>query len=292
MPIVTCNDDAECAICQELKAVDVIWEIEPPCGHSFHQSCLLQWLNTETPNTTCPICRRGISAAERVNIRNASSGALSTRISHDFAMSFRERTEEMAGESSRAREFSPRVNNAVPRASTYGPSHGGMVGESSRARGVSPEIINVVPRASTFGPSSTRIQRRNHSGPFSLIHPVFPRQDRDIFISIARPDQPIQELRFPDTLGPPELRTTWGSSILQAWTEAFENHIPRIPRDSPIRGHAVLLIMALADQRPRSRIEPSPFQLIEAFTRLIDGVPVSIYIGGNHIFWNPPSRPQ
>jgi hypothetical protein len=48
-----------CAICQtswheDLSEVGVL----TPCGHAFHESCLLKWINPEKNNNTkCPMCR-------------------------------------------------------------------------------------------------------------------------------------------------------------------------------------------------------------------------------------------
>ena len=36
--------------------------MQMPCGHNFHEACLLQWLRS---HNTCPMCRHSIEADER-----------------------------------------------------------------------------------------------------------------------------------------------------------------------------------------------------------------------------------
>ena len=56
-PIILNNlQTEECSICMDLDNSKT-WIILP-CGHKFHNSCIVQWLNTQQ---TCPICRYNVS---------------------------------------------------------------------------------------------------------------------------------------------------------------------------------------------------------------------------------------
>jgi len=56
-PVVLNNlQTEECSICMDLDNSKT-WIILP-CGHKFHNSCIVQWLNT---HQTCPICRHNVS---------------------------------------------------------------------------------------------------------------------------------------------------------------------------------------------------------------------------------------
>lgn len=56
-PIILNNlQTEECSICMDLDNTKA-W-IMLPCGHKFHNSCIVQWLNTQQ---TCPICRHNVS---------------------------------------------------------------------------------------------------------------------------------------------------------------------------------------------------------------------------------------
>lgn len=56
-PIILNNfQTEECSICMDLNNTKAL--IMLPCGHKFHNSCIVQWLNTQQ---TCPICRHNIS---------------------------------------------------------------------------------------------------------------------------------------------------------------------------------------------------------------------------------------
>jgi hypothetical protein len=56
-PIILNNlQTEECSICMDLDNTKA-W-IMLPCGHKFHNSCIVQWLNTQQ---TCPICRHTVT---------------------------------------------------------------------------------------------------------------------------------------------------------------------------------------------------------------------------------------
>ncbi len=56
-PIILNNlQTEECSICMDLDNTKA-WIILP-CGHKFHNSCIVQWLNTQQ---TCPICRHTVT---------------------------------------------------------------------------------------------------------------------------------------------------------------------------------------------------------------------------------------
>ena len=54
--LVIYNQNEECCICLDIGD-NITWSILP-CGHKFHQECILIWLRT---NQTCPICRLYVS---------------------------------------------------------------------------------------------------------------------------------------------------------------------------------------------------------------------------------------
>ena len=56
IPILIINQNEECCICLDNDNI-LLWIILP-CGHKFHQQCILTWLRN---NHTCPICRLNIS---------------------------------------------------------------------------------------------------------------------------------------------------------------------------------------------------------------------------------------
>ena len=48
---------SECAICQEeMKEGEVVIKL-PECGHAYHESCVLSWLQSQH---TCPLCRQSM----------------------------------------------------------------------------------------------------------------------------------------------------------------------------------------------------------------------------------------
>ncbi len=54
-----------CVTCQEgLRYGEEIREL--PCGHCFHDPCILPWLGGErmTNNRTCPVCKQLVAPAE------------------------------------------------------------------------------------------------------------------------------------------------------------------------------------------------------------------------------------
>jgi hypothetical protein len=56
-PIILNNlQTEECSICMDLDNTKA-W-IMLPCGHKFHNSCIVQWLNTQQ---NCPICRHNVA---------------------------------------------------------------------------------------------------------------------------------------------------------------------------------------------------------------------------------------
>ncbi|KAK3007022.1 hypothetical protein RJ639_016920 [Escallonia herrerae] len=55
---------ATCAICQRLMAAEDGGDrlSHLPCGHSFHEGCVLEWLPL---CSTCPLCRLMLATPER-----------------------------------------------------------------------------------------------------------------------------------------------------------------------------------------------------------------------------------
>lgn len=54
--------NTNCCIC--LEEIDNSQDITLNCGHSFHKSCLKEWLKTQQKNnndTNCPLCREIIN---------------------------------------------------------------------------------------------------------------------------------------------------------------------------------------------------------------------------------------
>lgn len=50
--------EVHCFIC--LEACTDAWQMELPCGHAAHSSCLLHWLRSQNGGgrcSTCPLCR-------------------------------------------------------------------------------------------------------------------------------------------------------------------------------------------------------------------------------------------
>jgi hypothetical protein len=53
--LVQSKDHMECCICTEAYSTGcTIIQIQPGCGHYFHEACVLQWLSK---HNTCPFCR-------------------------------------------------------------------------------------------------------------------------------------------------------------------------------------------------------------------------------------------
>lgn len=57
-PATVVPPDMECTICLEDSTSGAPWR-GLPCGHSFHQPCLLEWLRR---SRRCPLCRLDIAA--------------------------------------------------------------------------------------------------------------------------------------------------------------------------------------------------------------------------------------
>ncbi|OQR96433.1 hypothetical protein THRCLA_07292 [Thraustotheca clavata] len=58
-----CNDSEPCAICLEDQSSSKDYTFELPCGHHFHQNCILEWFDTQH---TCPMCRMEASSGRVV----------------------------------------------------------------------------------------------------------------------------------------------------------------------------------------------------------------------------------
>ncbi|KAL3926493.1 MAG: hypothetical protein SGPRY_003271, partial [Prymnesium sp.] len=54
---VTCEESSQCPICLN----DLLEATKMPCGHCFHDGCLLKWLHS---HNTCPVCRSAIEPTE------------------------------------------------------------------------------------------------------------------------------------------------------------------------------------------------------------------------------------
>jgi hypothetical protein len=59
----TSDEDSPCVIC--LDVLDGRNEMLLPCGHTFHDQCIRQWLET-SPIQRCPTCRRATGGWDRV----------------------------------------------------------------------------------------------------------------------------------------------------------------------------------------------------------------------------------
>ncbi|CAM9910032.1 unnamed protein product [Scytosiphon promiscuus] len=53
------SSEKDCIVCQELFAVGVTL-VRLPCGHLYHEACLLKWLKL---SNTCPYCRRELPSS-------------------------------------------------------------------------------------------------------------------------------------------------------------------------------------------------------------------------------------
>lgn len=51
------DDDCTCPVCKEEVQQGEVMALVPVCVHSFHMTCIVQWLVT---SMTCPICRSRI----------------------------------------------------------------------------------------------------------------------------------------------------------------------------------------------------------------------------------------
>ena len=55
------DEETGCPVClADMEAPEGATLREMPCGHRFHESCLLEWLRTKN---TCPVCRVALPAA-------------------------------------------------------------------------------------------------------------------------------------------------------------------------------------------------------------------------------------
>lgn len=55
------GENKECPVCQDEFEVGVSKCHKLPCGHLFHPSCIVPWLQT---NNTCPCCRLALPTAD------------------------------------------------------------------------------------------------------------------------------------------------------------------------------------------------------------------------------------
>eukprot|EP01025_Chloroclados_australasicus_P033429 TRINITY_DN3409_c1_g1_i14.p3 TRINITY_DN3409_c1_g1~~TRINITY_DN3409_c1_g1_i14.p3 ORF type:complete len:180 (+),score=4.92 TRINITY_DN3409_c1_g1_i14:110-649(+) len=63
------TSQTDCAICLEkLRKVDETNEddvnyrtIKLPCGHAFHNACILQWVMTKSVSVDCPVCKSSVA---------------------------------------------------------------------------------------------------------------------------------------------------------------------------------------------------------------------------------------
>jgi len=55
LPVADEGTRADCAICLD-DGPESCWR-SLPCGHSFHEACLHQWLSTSSKSRCCPLCR-------------------------------------------------------------------------------------------------------------------------------------------------------------------------------------------------------------------------------------------
>jgi hypothetical protein len=60
----------ECAICQEDIASGAVVLRLPACGHAYHESCVLSWLQKQN---TCPLCRKAMPKQESAEESKAAS---------------------------------------------------------------------------------------------------------------------------------------------------------------------------------------------------------------------------
>lgn len=56
LPVVPAMPDTECTICLMTEDDEQSRWRELPCGHSYHESCLLEWVRHAT-RRACPLCR-------------------------------------------------------------------------------------------------------------------------------------------------------------------------------------------------------------------------------------------
>ncbi|KAI9303917.1 hypothetical protein BJ944DRAFT_267636 [Cunninghamella echinulata] len=54
----------ECIICQDIYEINK-FVTKLPCGHEYHQECIVHWLNQ---SSTCPICRHSIDNTETITL--------------------------------------------------------------------------------------------------------------------------------------------------------------------------------------------------------------------------------
>lgn len=69
------SSEKDCIVCQELFAVGATL-VQLPCGHLYHEACLLKWLKL---SNTCPYCRRELptsnAQAERERLLRGAGGS-------------------------------------------------------------------------------------------------------------------------------------------------------------------------------------------------------------------------
>ncbi|CAM9447670.1 unnamed protein product [Hapterophycus canaliculatus] len=70
------SSEKDCIVCQELFAVGATL-VRLPCGHLYHEACLLKWLKI---SNTCPYCRRELPSSDETverarRSRQAAGGA-------------------------------------------------------------------------------------------------------------------------------------------------------------------------------------------------------------------------
>lgn len=66
--IITVNSGEECSVCLEEISSKNRARLED-CGHSFHTTCLIRWMNNSSinmPTYLCPLCRRPVSRPEEL----------------------------------------------------------------------------------------------------------------------------------------------------------------------------------------------------------------------------------
>lgn len=67
VPPAVVEVEVQCQICQELVSRHAT-ATTTPCSHTFHHTCIQQWIQQRSANPTCPVCRYSLLDNDRCHI--------------------------------------------------------------------------------------------------------------------------------------------------------------------------------------------------------------------------------